>query len=131
MYKNRLLKLADFLENKVPSKSFDLSLFVLGRLDKNECGSAGCALGWCPKVFPRSKWSYELNEWGDLDLLYERKYPYAGAQLFFGISKEASSYLFDPSYYAVGHTGRKEVISRIRSFVRNNGNFKLIYHLHY
>ena len=47
-HKNRLLKLADFLDT-LPRKQFDLTLV----LEERPCGTVGCAMGWTPTVFPR------------------------------------------------------------------------------
>ncbi len=50
----RLLKLADFLD-KLPRSHFDFNT-ILEKVEpsrKNKCGTVGCAIGWCPTVFPR------------------------------------------------------------------------------
>src|SRR3990167_2498011 len=48
VYMDRLLKLAAFLDKMKPSK-FDYSTIY----DTN-CKTTGCAMGWCPVVFPGS-----------------------------------------------------------------------------
>lgn len=81
--KARLLKLADFLENHVSSRNFDLATFtswqeslqskycdkeegnwstyynlnsnkLLNGLKQKTCGTTACALGWAPVIFNRS-----------------------------------------------------------------------------
>lgn len=60
MRADRLLQLADFIE-KVPDHQFDLD--VVCRTERGKiraekpsidpaCGTAACAIGWCPFVFP-------------------------------------------------------------------------------
>ncbi len=51
---DRLRKLADFLD-ALPRSHFDFAR-VIGKVaptKANECGTVGCAIGWCPTVFPR------------------------------------------------------------------------------
>ncbi len=50
----RLLKLAAFLD-KLPRSHFDFNT-VRSKVEvtpQNTCGTVGCAIGWCPTVFPR------------------------------------------------------------------------------
>lgn len=116
IFKDRLLKMADFLETQVSPKNFNLREFVTTKdgcsslpanqkvnlnkpkLDpKNECGYAACAIGWMPAIFPKSfKWFkifYTAN-----DLLVRRTYidnnhydgcdTWTDAKLFLGLSGE-------------------------------------------
>lgn len=56
MNKERLLKLAEFLDELPPAK-FDFC-YVIGAWDHaTQCGSVCCAMGWTPRVFP------ELVQW--------------------------------------------------------------------
>ena len=50
-----LLKLADFLENQVPAKRFDMGDWASGPdlSTAPECGTSACALGWATVAFPR------------------------------------------------------------------------------
>ncbi len=50
----RLLKLADFLD-KLPRSHFNFREIILEVPKTKEvaCGTVGCAIGWCPTVFPR------------------------------------------------------------------------------
>lgn len=65
MRADRLLKLADFIENVVPTERWNFQQFFRSPVEINEeiikaasdpnafnCGSVGCALGWAPKCFP-------------------------------------------------------------------------------
>lgn len=91
VYKDRLLKLADFLANTVPRKHFSLDYFTrdndrhtttasqdvieneyatllvkLHEIKKDfqphKCGAVACAIGWLPAVFPRSfMWDKEAS----------------------------------------------------------------------
>lgn len=95
--KNRLLKLADFLENTVPRKHFDLTyithdkdtydpkddskevienenkvlLVKLNEIKKDfkshNCNTVACAVGWLPAVFPRT---FMWNKNADVILRY-------------------------------------------------------------
>lgn len=55
MNKDRLLKLADFLET-LPDEKFDFRKYV--KKDDGLCGTVCCAIGWCPAVFP-NEWYWE------------------------------------------------------------------------
>ena len=57
MNKQRMLKLADFLET-LPTKKFDFSMIRdhdkdVQYIPPAKCGAVGCAIGWMPTVFPR------------------------------------------------------------------------------
>jgi len=55
LYAERLMKLARFLHNDLPEEKFDFSVILSGKDVPNEkldCGTVGCAIGWCPLVFP-------------------------------------------------------------------------------
>jgi hypothetical protein len=56
MKKQKLLKLADFLEKLKPRK-LDMELIAdlhgAAEMNPHECKSAACAMGWTPAVFPR------------------------------------------------------------------------------
>lgn len=50
----RLLKLAKFLRT-LPESHFDFGIVLEqhSKTRENKCGTIGCAIGWCPVVFPR------------------------------------------------------------------------------
>lgn len=130
IHKERLLKLADFLET-VPESKFDLTSFVsfpdnapeictdekateffVNKLTDHTCGTTACALGYCPLAFP-GEWVFD--HWG---LPHE-----VGCQNsrnghdFFGILRPQWAYLFD------GDNERTpaEEVAVIREFVASNG----------
>jgi hypothetical protein len=127
------LKLADFLDNLSPAK-FDLSCIVHVDDRNNQqltksyafkegaCGSVGCAIGWCPVVFPRSckyhKNMYVVSKEDQSIMDFEFAIEH------FGISMAQAKYLFMPDAYHRSKRGPKSVASRIRNFVKNNGNVK-------
>lgn len=53
--RKRLLKLADFIVERVPKEKFSMSRYgtMLGNLHTTGCGSEGCALGWATTLFRR------------------------------------------------------------------------------
>jgi hypothetical protein len=85
--KRRLLKLAAFLD-ELPRRKFDFGFF-----GNPACGTAGCAIGYCPIAFPRF--------WKVVDETpVTRNCPYSGAgrgaAKFFGLSQNDVDYLFYP-----------------------------------
>ena len=124
--KQRLLKLAKFLREKVEDKNFDLTTIK----NETKCVSTACALGYFPKCFPghgfqlnnesayhypgTKKYFYTLsNKSGNID--------YDVASKFFGIGYGDSLHLFSPSYYPKSHRSRNYVVKRIESFVKQLG----------
>jgi hypothetical protein len=98
----RLLKLAKHLEsNKLGHKKFDFGRWTDGY---NRCGTAGCAIGECPIVFPKD-WKFGVGEVflisqeTQLDKVNAWDYERAlqGAKKFFGITKGQFNHLFVPS----------------------------------
>lgn len=52
-FQKRLIKLADFLDELREDKfDFDTMCQIVKKPDDHTCGTATCALGWCPNVFP-------------------------------------------------------------------------------
>ena len=110
VYMDRLLKLAAFLDKMKPSK-FDYSTIY----DTN-CKTTGCAMGWCPVVFPGSfqygEVPFEKNTKYDEDNKEVEVLGYGvclkskpvktpgfrtsilSAQKFFGLTKDESHALF-------------------------------------
>jgi hypothetical protein len=134
----RLLKLAEFLENNVSDRGFDLCVIAKAYKDKMPgCVTAACAIGYMPRVFPRHcKYkvpgrgcnellsiafprvitSFELNVQGKGK--FKTFYDFEFAERFFNITMKESGYLFQP--YAYGAMkGRKTVARRIRKLVRD------------
>lgn len=141
--KERLAKLADFIEKVVPSQHFNMEIFVEGdckvlkevaktgkpqKEKDRDCGSACCAIGWLPALFPRSfKWkdNNDLNDYFDIIHKESGKEAFEGAEEFFSINDDQSQYLFDPWSYQAGRNGNKirksTVINRLRRFVKEDG----------
>lgn len=116
----RLLKLATHLETgKLGHKVFDFGQYNDSILP--QCGTAGCALGECPIVFP-DEW-----EFGDFGTLILRPFQYggrSGAVCFFELNQAEVERLFFPKTISCsGHSvlpvdaTREQVAAGIRAFV--------------
>ncbi len=135
----RLLKLAAHLEAgpkkaKWAHKRFDFGIFdnygdsgdLFG--PKNVCGTAGCAVGECPAVFPKDfKFKSSLSG-VYIALKGSAVHNLNAAAVFFDLSDEEAQYLFMPggapwfgNEYRNYLTGRKatakQVAKHIRKFV--------------
>lgn len=131
----RLLKLADYLENNVKDERFDLEVIAITETcelpSQTSCGTAACAIGHMPQIFPRlCKYSeidlelckdeygpgnpywLEVEGKGELSNLNDFKL----AEELFGINEYEALYLFMPDSYNI-RKGRKTVAKRIRKFV--------------
>ena len=133
MNKRRLLKLARFLQ-KLPEQYFDLESFTTrnpytheklwkrlkGLFCKSEaerflppsCGTTGCAVGWCPAVFP-TLWEWKEQDRvglkGSISLIN-----FGAAVHFFNLDRyDMVHYLFHPRYYAPHSRGPRDVANRI------------------
>lgn len=130
MRADRLLKLAEHLRNgKLGHKKFDITEF--NNADGPRCGTAGCAIGECPVIFPREwKWSkhgYPALRRGGMC------YGFDAAAEFFEISGVAVPVLFGydtPDEVVCGSEGyglppqhhrasRLQVAKRIEKFVND------------
>jgi hypothetical protein len=124
VHKNRLLKLAEHLEiGKRGHKSFRFSL--LTNSTGNTCGTAGCAMGELPVLFPRI--------WKFTDSVIRLKknttaFYSTDVQAFFGLDNSEENHLFypglqRPSEYGGRVLGEKarpvSVAKNIRDFVAN------------
>lgn len=122
----KLLELADYLENYVQDEEFDLEDFGHSykkkELERRSCGTVLCACGHATKLWPRA---FKVEATRDnpyepysLDITLKSNpglqhiNPFAK---FFDISTTAAQYLFLDSSYLCGGT-RKKVIARIRKF---------------
>ena len=137
MNKNRLLKLASFLEN-LPPKKFDLDTFThiqgnkLPSIKEGSCGSTACGIGWCPTVFPRlckyqplyDQYSYEDDIIIGVDIVMRDDSVIEGffvSNELFDILYDDSNYLFNPQCYHKSKRGPKSVANRIRTYVLADG----------
>lgn len=135
--KQRLLKLANFLEN-LPASQFNLDVIVEAEslnkvpskttVKQKTCGTAGCGIGYCPVVFRDVKYSEDSYD-GEIVV----KFPncedlddtnFNGAEQFFGITYKQAEYLFMPGAYHVSKRGPKSVAARIKAFVNRDGYIK-------
>jgi hypothetical protein len=145
LFKDRLLKMADFLDT-VPPKHFCLDVITgitnhnisskehnrlieasevvtdLKEIKKNmkphKCGSAACAIGWLPAMFPRS-FEWRPNS-GDVILRNNLLVNFSAAEHFLGLTGHQCCLLFIPEYYPRDHRGPKSVAKKIRKFVETN-----------
>jgi hypothetical protein len=127
MRKDRLLKLADFLET-VPAKSFSLGAWQLHPATKpegkrqGECGFAGCAVGWAvhAKLFRGLK--FTEDEYSPQPQYLGRYDWEAVAKLFdietCGLTGEAEQ-LFMGTNYPGRDATPKQVAKRIRELVKD------------
>jgi hypothetical protein len=136
--KRRLLKLADHLEKgpkkaKWAHKKFNYAFFDSedGEMNsKYHCGTAGCAIGECPAVFPRY-WKFQADQFGGfLNIILNNdfsRYEFQAAQEFFKINEGEAEYLFNPggAWWAERYKNHlsnnataKQVAKHIRKFVK-------------
>lgn len=134
VYKDRLRKLAKFLETKAKPSQFDIT--VIGYTDNESeplvdvkegfCGTAACAIGHCPVAFPKA-FDYR-HSGGSLDVISKETgaWNFEAAQEFFGLNNLESEYLFGGGAYndeidreRVKKVTPKRVAKRIRKFVRD------------
>lgn len=100
-HRKRLNKLADFLD-KLPSTQFNISTWVSRQDDEHKCGTVCCAIGWCPKVFPKQwKWSWYFYPYPSprADGEFPNRSAFDTASDFFGISNADSRSIFTSSAY--------------------------------
>jgi hypothetical protein len=109
MNKERLLKLADHLENgKLLHNKFDFR-YLNGRMFEfanltsiNPCGSCGCALGELPAIFKEWEFSRKDNfrprliNANDIARRIKRFLSFDDAEIFFDISPTECVILFNP-----------------------------------
>lgn len=126
MRKDRLLKLADFLET-VPRVAFNIERWVTSGATKPEgarpgdCGFAGCAIGWAAHA----------NLFEGLSLLehspsYHNTEGFEAVDLLFDFDdadpEDYGAYLFHFANYPAPHNPTPEdVAARIRQFVKTDG----------
>lgn len=126
MRKERLLKLADFLDT-LPAKRFDISLYAEDGFSKDNCGTAACACGWATVVFPRSRLKLKKNKLYDYSfhtniISYKDKHDKElegtlAAAAFFDIPHKIANNLFLASGYHNLNVSPEEVAMKIRSTI--------------
>jgi len=126
----RLKKLANYLEKKVKPKYFHLPEFysdinndydwsgidIDADLCKDiGCGTAACALGYCPLVFPKD-WAVLAG--GPRLKSSNFLSPFSCAEQYFNISMDDVWELFDKQGYNYGEPTAKQVASKIRKLIK-------------
>jgi len=105
----RLRKLAAHLmHGKLGHDRFDFWSFNTGN---QKCGTAGCAIGECPIVFP-SDWMFEKLWYGTPVLRrgnMRNLHPFISAEVFFGITAEECGHLFNPGFQIPALYGGKRL----------------------
>lgn len=126
MKKQKLLKLADFIE-KLPPRKLDMGslygkLNGSEKLDPHRCKSVAGALGWASVLFPRElqfepRYVGATEAGGDVVLRSGKKYydEMAAAKVF-NIPVEHAEWLFGPG--APCYRTPKQVASAIRKYVK-------------
>ncbi len=132
--KERLLKLADFLETRAKPSRFDISVIAIANEDVSEaelirpkegfCGTAACAIGHCPVAFPHV---FKYSRYAGSILVVNKntiQEDFEAVEDYFGIDDYESDLLFGPYAYdeeirkaGVRTVTPKRVAKRIRKFV--------------
>jgi hypothetical protein len=122
MNKEKLLKLADGLENYVKDEWWNFSKFWQPGFPEQVCGTAACAIGWAPALMddPRLKFA---NNYIYLD--DERIFPFQLGNKYFELSHRHSILLFEnASTYKKSYlreVTRLDVAAKIREYVASDG----------
>lgn len=128
IYANRLLKLADYLDTKVPAKAFNMETWLdrapedqdvknplPHALKEPNCGTTACALGWAVNVFPRT---LTFTRWDDVVFRDEEEseevYSRDTIRRFFGIEDDEA---IDRLFYGDQCTPKQKA-RQIRKFVK-------------
>ncbi len=125
VHKQRLLKLADHLLNgKLGHEKFNINCWNVGIFDDKGCGTAGCAIGECPIVFPES---WEFNPITSYPVLIGMSIGILHSiHSFFGLSRNEKNHLFHargqkPDIYGGSilseNATKEEVANNIKIFV--------------
>lgn len=135
VFKNRLLKLAEYLSAKVKEENFDM-MHICNMDAENvkthfawnpskdkftpfDCGAQACAIGFCPMAFPRLKLKYNF----DYGTVQKNGRDWDGEK-YFGLRTKQWNYLFGTEDIDGDDRDTetpKEVAKRIRKFVREDG----------
>lgn len=130
MNKERLLRLADFLEKEVPEKKFNMKTFFSDNVNslydlQHKCGTTACALGWMCVIPEFRALGWNRNVRNGLPALGNLR-GFDAANHFFDISIGTSRHFFDFDGYDENgdqtdiyrHDERpRDVARRIRAYV--------------
>lgn len=114
--KQKLSKLAQFLDKKVPADRFNL---VEWWIHTPGCGTVGCAVGWACQIPEFKKEGLKLLN--NCSPCYNSLTSWSGVASFFNLNMEEATYLFLGSAYLYNKQKKTHVIKRIREFVKTNG----------
>jgi hypothetical protein len=131
MNRERLLRLADFLEKEVPDDQFDMGQWA-SKEALGECGTAGCALGWATcipemreaglhlKMMTQDFFGVRRNEVA-VQLRGQEPVPYnsiqtslQSAKTCFELNNADATFLFLPENYPDEEISKDVVCGRIR-----------------
>ena len=133
MEKKKLLKLADFLETKIPKRGwknwFNLTEWAQAGWVEKECGTTACAMGWATICFPRSDLRltiHELSYGKVVELQYKGYMGFCAAAKFFNIGENQAEFLFSEwAYLNEAGASPTVVAKRIREFVKGHSRTKI------
>lgn len=124
----RLLKLAEFLETKVPKEEFAMKHWCEGK--KPGCGTVGCAIGWATTIPSFRKAGFKLYDIGSYAgippyyvPIYKNIIKFDAAEVFFGLNQKYTRYIFTKFFYEFDEFNPitpHQVAARIREFVSDN-----------
>ncbi len=131
-HKNRLLKLANFLETVKP-KDFNLSSWKR-ETTNGVCKTICCAVGFAATIPSFKKAGLRLSSidknntfvfYNDEDVTeyqihYEQWESWSAVGKFFGLNSEEYNYLFSDTYYGNFNSGPKHVAKRIKKFIETS-----------
>ena len=120
LHAERLLQVVRVLDELPKGKRFDLFIW-------HRCGTTACALGWAAADpwFTRRGLKLVGNDRdgkGRQHYIPAHKgwHDYWAARIFFAISHKDTNYLFSPDEYEDGKRSKRNVIRRIKAFVKAN-----------
>lgn len=141
MMKERLLKLADLLEQDAKNENgvkFDLESWGVANNGNNptvSCNTSACAIGLAclSRIFEQDGLTYEVNKLSFgrifIEPMFGDFYNWTATEKFFGISIEISSQLFSIASYEEEEQrsaqGELAVAKRIRQFVCDDELIKI------
>lgn len=127
MNKKKLLKLATFLETKVPRRKFNMEFWGTTPQNAYSCGTAACALGWAGYIpaFKKEGLTTAPDEYGGVVTFSTpdgSKYcNFSAGREFFELTDDEAYNLFSPGNYPTNKRGPKSVAKRIREMVKKGG----------
>lgn len=128
----RLEKLANFLENEIKDEQFDISEYRDDPFySKHNCGTVGCALGWCPFVVKTKDSDYTKDFFTDikqsLDFDKYSRRIFGSTMIGSDLKSSLLIYMFsadwsEEAYHLPNNRQqtRKGTIRRIREVIKHN-----------